>query len=432
MTKIIHCRVENILGAKEIEFEPNGNGVTIGGPNGQGKSSAIRALAMALGGKSLMPAEPVHKGADSGNIAIKLDKFNVELEVASDRTTKLRVSTADGAKYASPQELLNKLFGNLAFDPGQFKLLPREKRLLTLQKLTGLDLSELELKRDSLREKRKAASSRLRDLKGAIESRPILAGVPEEEESIAACLADVEHAIAQNQQRLDLDAKIGSLISQEEKLRASLRDINERIAKLTTEHSQTLVAINQVAQQQLDCAEEKFRIPQKDVDHFRAKLSEIEETNKRVRANMEARELQKRHSDGITYIDETERAIEALETERLAKISAAPFPIENLSFSGDDVTYNGVPFEQISESEQWEVSTAIGFALNKDGIVFMSNCGGLDKNSRDRVRARAAALGVQLFLEVVDDNSDVQVVIEEGTVKENRLAAPTERTGAAA
>lgn len=78
MTKIIRCKVENILGAEEVEFAPNGKSVTIGGANGQGKSSAIWALAMALGGKKQIPERPVNGDADKEDVEILIEDGRVK------------------------------------------------------------------------------------------------------------------------------------------------------------------------------------------------------------------------------------------------------------------------------------------------------------------------------------------------------------------
>lgn len=133
------------------------------------------------------------------------------------------------------------------------------------------------------------------------------------------------------------------------------------------------------------------------------------------------RETIEKYRDAKGLVEAVEKLIKAIREEKAARLAAATFPIEGLGFDDVGVTYNGIPFAQLSESEQWEVSTAISFALNPRGVVFMGNCGGLDKASRERVRQRAAAAGVQLFLEVVDDQQDVQVLIEEGKVTANRL-----------
>ena len=63
MAKVINLRVENILGLAKAAASPNGRSVSIGGENGQGKSSLQQALKMILGGKDFVPPEPVRRGA---------------------------------------------------------------------------------------------------------------------------------------------------------------------------------------------------------------------------------------------------------------------------------------------------------------------------------------------------------------------------------
>lgn len=80
-----------------------GQSVTIGGPNRAGKTSAIRGLVAALGGKELLPEDPVRHGAEAGRVVVELPEFVVRLDVEPDRSTRLRVETLDGARFTSPQ-----------------------------------------------------------------------------------------------------------------------------------------------------------------------------------------------------------------------------------------------------------------------------------------------------------------------------------------
>ena len=52
--KIISLYVENIKKIKAVEIKPEGNTVIISGKNGNGKSSTIDSISMALGGKKLI------------------------------------------------------------------------------------------------------------------------------------------------------------------------------------------------------------------------------------------------------------------------------------------------------------------------------------------------------------------------------------------
>lgn len=419
MTQIVRCKVENILGAKDVEFAPNGNGVTIGGANGQGKSSAIWALVMALGGKGQIPQEPVHKGEEKGSVTIELDKFTVTMEVKANRSSTLTVQSSDGAQYRSPQTMLNALFGGLSFDPGEFMKLDQAKRFKTLIELLKIDPSELEEKERTLREQRRDVGRDVKILEGKISGRSFHKDAPEEELSVSALVQELEEAQAHNRKRFAQEQEVSA---QKQEIR-NIAEENTRFSQQIAELQQS-IKDNEKRREELELESHKLfdsLQPEIDCDPLHAKIAGAEETNQKVRENAETERIKSELDAKRKEYEGFTSQIEGLEKEKQQLLSGAELPIEGLSLASGAILYNGVPLEQASESEQWEVSTAMGFALNPSGIVFMRNCGGLDRRSRDRVRERAAALGVQLFLEVVDDASDVQLLIEEGHVKENRL-----------
>lgn len=432
MTQILSLSVENILGAESIKFAPNGQSVTIGGANGEGKSSAIWALVMALGGKGQFPEKPVHEGHEVGTVKIELDKFNVELQVSADRKQKLVVSSADGAKYQSPQAMLDKLFGGLSFDPGQFKEMEAAKRFETLRSLVGLDLSDLKTEFEAVYTERRDIGRDIKTLEGKISGLTLYEDAPESEVDVAENLKGLEElqvkvdVIAALKRRADvLQAQSGrELISLENKLKV-IEAHRQAIIDLENESALNRTAIADLKEESEkilgDIQKSNEASIAAEIEGIKKAIRDADATNAKVRHNATVKTLQA--NLGLLIEDQTRRdkKLEDLQKQKVARLTAAKFPIEGLSIDGEVVSYNSIPFDQLSESEQWEVSTAIGFALNPKGIVFMKNCGGLDRKSRDRVRARAAASGVQLFLEVVDDADDVQILIAEGKVLENRL-----------
>ena len=60
---ITELRAENIKRLVAVRVKPDGSLVVVGGNNGQGKTSLLDSIAMALGGKDLMPAEPLRRCA---------------------------------------------------------------------------------------------------------------------------------------------------------------------------------------------------------------------------------------------------------------------------------------------------------------------------------------------------------------------------------
>lgn len=421
MTQIIHCRVENILGVEDVQFSPNGQSVTIGGANGQGKTSAIWALVMALGGKSQLPPEPVRRGAESGLVEVALDKFNVTMEVMPDRTTRLKVETTEGARFSSPQAMLDKLFGNLAFDPGEFKSMPREKRLATLQQLVNFDDAEFESTKKTFYIARTEIGRQIKELEGKLAGTAIKPGVPAEEVPAKEVLAKLKAAEEFNKnwqsmrvKRTEAEVKIAEHTAQIKNNTLKIEELKRQITILELERD-SLVATEKHLVLKLS---EK---PEIDCQQFHEELSNLEQTNRLVRENNEIKKNRQTLEAKRDAYEACTRELKEIDEARVEALRNLPFPIEGLGLTSTDVTFNSIPFEQISESEQWEVATAIGFSLNQKSVVFMSNCGGLDSKARQRVRERAAKLGVQLFLEVVDDQQDVQILIDEGKVAENRL-----------
>lgn len=427
MTQIMRCKVEKILGVNCVEFVPNGQSVTIGGKNGQGKSSAIWALAMALGGKKQIPEMPVHKGAESGRVTIELDKFIVEMRVDSDRDVKLTVETKEGIRFATPRKILDELFGNLSFDPGEFRTFERERRVKTFLDLAGIDPSQIDTEIKKLAEERKMVGREYEALKIQIGMGPVTYDdVPSELINIDKLLEQLRECQDVNRELFKMEVKVGEY----QGLIVSITDENRRIIN-EMEILRLRMAENEKAR---DLAEENIKIieaayeesilkrdTRAEADRINEELKTAESTNSHIRANQAVRDLHARFEAKGKEFEALDGSVATLKAKREELISSASLPITGLSFADGDVTFGGVPFAQLSESEQWKVSTAIGFALNKNGIVFVRQSGGLDKDSRQAIREHAAACGVQLFLEVVDDADDVQVVIEGGEVRENRL-----------
>ena len=70
--KIVRLEAENVKRLVAVEIAPDGSLVVIGGKNGAGKSSTLDSIAMALGGKDLVPEKPLRDGAEKGHVEVDL------------------------------------------------------------------------------------------------------------------------------------------------------------------------------------------------------------------------------------------------------------------------------------------------------------------------------------------------------------------------
>ena len=72
--KIMRVEARDVKGLEYAAFDTAGRAVTvIGGKNGNGKSSLLDAIAMAIGGPKLFPKKPVRDGADKAVVTVEVD-----------------------------------------------------------------------------------------------------------------------------------------------------------------------------------------------------------------------------------------------------------------------------------------------------------------------------------------------------------------------
>jgi hypothetical protein len=99
-------------------------------------------------------------------------------------------------------------------------------------------------------------------------------------------------------------------------------------------------------------------------------------------------------------------------------ISEAKLPIKGLSIDIDGVTFDGIPFTQLSSAEQLKVSLAIAMATNPELRVIRIMDGSLlDSENMKVINQMAKDEDYQIWVERVEDSGKVGILIEDGEVK---------------
>ena len=110
-----------------------------------------------------------------------------------------------------------------------------------------------------------------------------------------------------------------------------------------------------------------------------ANIANIEEINRKVRANMDK---DKAEMDAQEYINQYNALTVKLEEVRQAKIdllNGADLPLPGLSVVDGELTYNGFKWDNMSGSDQLKVAVAIVRRLNpKCGFVLMDKLEQMD------------------------------------------------------
>jgi DNA repair exonuclease SbcCD ATPase subunit len=196
--KIVSLEAENVKCLKAIEIKPDGNLVVIGGDNGNGKSSILDSIEYALAGGKHIPEKPIREGQEKARIVLDLGDLQV-IRTFTKNGTNLVVKSKEGATFPSPQDMLNKILGNLSFDPLEFVRMDNRQRIETLKKLVGIDFTELNNRYKAAFDKRTDTNRRGKELKAQYDSLPFHKDVPDKEVSVSELSKQLTNALSANQ-----------------------------------------------------------------------------------------------------------------------------------------------------------------------------------------------------------------------------------------
>ncbi len=419
--RIIKLRAENFKRLRAVTITPDGDVVQICGRNGQGKTSTLDAIWAALGGKRACPDQPIRQGEKSAKVTVDLGDFVITRKFTA-KGTQLEVLADNGAKYPSPQAILDGLVGELSFDPQAFARTDAKAQAETLRELVGLDLSALDRRIAGVYEERKDANRECKRLEGALDTLPVHDGEPK-----PVVLDDLFEELERLQQgNLERErglTRLSSMREQSVRLTEQVASINQEIEELESRRTGilnkrvTLIEEGKVLQRETEAIEPN------DLGPVREQISNAETTNRQVGENRHYADTQAELAEAQELADSLTQRLDGMAEEKAEQIASADYPIEGLALTDGGVTYREVPFDQASSAEQLRISAAIGLALNPKLRVLLIRDGSLlDAESMELLAKMAAEADGQLWIERVGDEGDVGVVIEDGEVQEQEAA----------
>ena len=395
--KIISLTAENVKRLRAVEITPDGNIVTITGRNAQGKTSVLDAIWLALGGGAAghETVRPIRDGEDKASVTLDLGDLVVVRTWTGDKTA-LTVKSADGAKYGSPQGVLDALVGRLSFDPLEFTRLSDREQVAAL-----LDLVDLDVDLDDLAHQRQAAY----DTRAEIGRQGKAIGdIPSEIPDMPATEVSASDLIAKIRGAETQSSTQASEIEAVSIAAAKVKEIRDELAnwETTLKGRKAKVAAHTT-------------VP--DIAALESDLASVEETNRAVRHNAQVKQAKDRKAALLADYQAQTDAIATIDTTKAAALAGAKFPVDGLGFDDDGVTFEGIPFSQASSAEQIRVSLAMAMSLNpKLRVIRILDGSLLDADNLALIGEMATAQDYQVWIERVSDMSETAVVIEDGAV----------------
>ena len=406
--KILQLTAENVKKLKVVDITPATDVVQITGKNGSGKTSVLDSIWWALGGTKEIQAMPIRKGQESARITLDLGEIVVTRKF-NDKGSTLIVENAEGARFPSPQKMLDDLIGELSFDPLAFAKMDGNSQYKELKRIAKIevDIDTLDAQNKIDYDTRTLRNREEKEYRTRAEGFEFKFEALEKPIDVDALVTELSNAAQHN---ADIDARAQRRLDTVELIRTTNEDIaayEARIAHLR----------NSIAgwQEKLDNAE---ALPEKlVVDDLRVKIADAQARNVEFTKRVErAKLLQQAKAAEAASNSLTAKMAERSKTKDDA-IADAKMPIDGLSLSGRLVLLNGIPFDQSSGAEQLRTSVAIAMAANpKLKVIRIKDGSLLDEDGLKIIEGLAAGNGYQVWIETVNTSGKIGIYMEDGAV----------------
>lgn len=414
VSRIVELRATNFKKLKAVRIRPDGSTVVLGGPNGAGKSSVLDAIQAALAGAAGIPPDPLRHGAEKGEVTLDLGDLVVK-RTFTEAGTSLFVLSKDGARYDSPQKLLDGLIGQLTFDPLAFARMKPKEQFEELRRITGLDFKEVDAQRKKTFDERTMVTRELKALQARLAAAPEVEA-PDEEISTLTLGRELQEALdfdranqKTREQLVRASEHVGALRSQLAAIEAAIEETKSKISEAATTEAQIKSVV--------------AALKEPNIAGLKNTLGTAEQTNRLVRAKKERAALAGAVTKKAEEVEGLTSTLSLLDHEKDEALKKVALPVAGLGLDleNERVTFAGVPLEQASQGETLRISVALALATNpRLKIPLVRDGSHLDETNLALLASMAEAAGAQVWIERVGKGEEVKVVIEDGEVSEVR------------
>lgn len=401
--KINRLEIENVKRIKAVKIEPRENGLTlIGGNNNQGKTSVLDSIAWALGGERFKPSQATREGSViPPNLHIVMN--NGLIVERKGKNSALKVTDPNGNKGG--QQLLNEFVEQLALDLPKFMESSGKEKAQTLLQIIGVgdQLLNLEKEEKELYQERLYVGRTADQKEKFAKEQPYFPEAPKDLVSPSDLIRQQQEILARNGEN---QRKRENLHKLEQDYRKINDDLSELLAKQKRIEEDLRIAKLSAADLQDESTAE-----------LEASISNIEEINRRVRANLDK---EKAEDDAKVYrsqYNELTEKISDLRSKKNSLLDSAELPLPELSVADGELIYKGQKWDNMSGSERLKVSTAIVRKLNPDcGFVLLDKLEQMDMKTLQEFGLWLESEGLQAIATRVSTGDECSIIIEDGYV----------------
>lgn len=410
MIKISKLEIENIKRVKAVKIEPTANGITIvGGKNKQGKTSVLDAIAWGLGGNKYRPSKAERDGSVIPPY-LHIVLSNGLIVERKGKNSELKVIDPNGQKAG--QQLLNSFVEELAIDLPKFMNSTSKEKANILLRIIGVgnQLFELERKEQELYNQRRTIGQIADQKSKFAKEQPYFTDAPKELISASDLIKQQQEILARNGEN---QRKRQNL----EKIQAQYAYKGQEVERLRQQLQEAEAAYMSLGNDLAIAQKDALDLVDESTEALEANIQQIDEINRKVRANLDKDKAETDASDYRAQYDKLSSVIEEVRKQKTDLLASADLPLEGLSVEEGELIYQGQKWDNMSGADQLRVSTAIVRKLKPDcGFILLDKLEQMDMDTLNEFGKWLEQEGLQAIATRVSTGEECSIIIEDGYV----------------
>lgn len=415
--KINKLEIENVKRIKAVKIEPAQNGLTIvGGNNNQGKTSVLDSIAWALGGDKFRPSQAQREGSVVPP-TLHLVLSNGLVVERKGKNSALKVTDPNGQKGG--QQLLNEFVEQLALDLPKFMEASGREKAQTLLKIIGVgdQLAALDQEEKRLYNNRLAIGQIADQKEKFAKEQPYYPDAPKELVSPSELIKQQQEILARNGENQRKRDRLNEITMNKHRVFDDIGRLEEQIATLQKQKEQLTEEYNQAVRNEETARKTVLELQDESTAELEASLANIEEINRKVRANMDKDKAEEDAKEYRNQYNELTEEISKIRKSKTDLLQSAELPLPDLSVKDGELIYKGQQWDNMSGSDRLKVSTAIVRKLNpKCGFVLLDKLEQMDLDTLREFGEWLETEGLQAIATRVSTGDECSIIIEDGYV----------------
>lgn len=394
MSKVKKITVSNLKAVSKLTADFNGCTAIVTGGNNKGKSSFLKSLPDRLRGTK--PEMILKQGEKEGFAELELTTGEKFTWTFDGKKEKLTFISERNIPQSVTKELSRAYFPPV-FDVDEFLNSAPAKQKATLQKLTGIDFSEIDRIYKEAYDARTYANKR-RDEEKA-KTLYVDTKLPKEETPVDDLETEL-NGIDLHNTNFDFVAK--GIDQRQKTVNENNEEINQLKEKIASIEAKNTTLSVEIEAGNVWMNEEENK-PKTNQEELKAKIAEIKESNLSISENNKAIKQQEVYDTAVINATKADEEVKKIEQEKLDVIKNASMP-EGFGFSDDGITYNGYDFtkEQLSSSGIYIAALKLAAITLGEVKTLHFDASFLDKNSLTEIEEWANENQLQLLIERPD------------------------------